>query len=201
MKGGKPMDFFKDRVITKVDWLIIGVSLFLLVMLTLGYLFAVAYVRNQISEKEDVIAKLTAEKADLESKKAQIDVVEKEIEEMREVVASFEGKLPTDKEVPKLLKQFQKIAELSGVKYFLIKSENIVEQNLYIRIPFTVNVKGKYPEIGEFLQSLEFSDRFIKVDDVMIDEEDEGESEASIEISTFMFITQEETSKSGVEQS
>jgi type IV pilus assembly protein PilO len=201
MKGRKPMDFFKDRVITKVDWLIIGISLFLLVMLTLGYFFAASYVGNQIDERNKEIQQLAAEKADLEKKKAEIDKVEKEIEEMREAVASFEGRLPTDKEVPRLLSQFQKIAEMSGIKYHLVKAEPIVEKDLYIQLPYSLKVRGTYPELGEFLRSLEFGDRFIRVDDIKIDEEDEGDSEANFVISTFMFITEDETSTSGVKQS
>jgi len=195
------MDFFKDKVITKIDWLIIGISLFLLVMLTLGYFFAVSYVRNQISQKNEEIQVLVKKKADLEKKRIEIDKIEIEIEEMKKTVAGFEGRLPTDREIPRLLSQFQKTAEGSGVEYQLVKAEPIMEKTLYFQIPFTVKVRGKYPEIGEFLRSLEFGDRFIRVDDIKIDEEDEGDSAASFVISTYMFITKTETSESGETQS
>lgn len=195
------MDFFKDRIITKIDWLIIGVSLFLLVMLTLGYFFAMGSVKNEISQLDKEITDKKTELADLQEKKAQIDIIEKEIEEMRRIVASFEGRLPTDKEVPKLLRQFQKIAELSGVKYQLVKTEPIIERDLYITLPYTVKVYGAYPEIGEFLRSLEFGDRYIKVSSIKIEKEEKGDSEASFVISTYMFITKDETGKSGVKES
>ena len=195
------MDFFKDRVITKIDWLIIGISLFLLVMLTLGYFFAASYVRNQISQKNEEIQTLVKNKADLERKKIEIDKVEIEIEEMKKTVAGFEGRLPTDKEVPRLLNQFQKIAERSGVEYQLVKAEPLMEKKLFIQIPFTVKVQGKYPEIGEFLRSLEFGDRFIRVDDIRIEEEEKSESAASFVISTYMFISTSETSESGEKES
>jgi len=155
------MDFFKDRIITKVDWLIIGVSLFLLVMLTLGYVFANNYVQNQVAQLDKEIAGKKAELADLRQKEAQIDKIEKEIEEMRKVVASFEGRLPTDKEVPKLLRQFQKIAELSGVKYQLVKTEPLVEKDLNRLMPFansaaqSIDTARKYDSIRTRAMQLE----------------------------------------------
>jgi type IV pilus assembly protein PilO len=197
MKGRRPMDFFKDRVITKIDWLIIGISLFLLVMLTLGYFFAASYLRTQVSQKNEEIQVLVKKRADLENKKLEIDKVEMEIEEMKKTVAGFEGRLPTDKEIPRLLNQFQKTAERSGVKYQLVKAESIMEKELYFQIPFTVKVQGKYPEIGEFLRSLEFGDRFIRVDDIKIEEEEKGDSDASFVISTYMFVTKTEVGESG----
>jgi type IV pilus assembly protein PilO len=191
------MDFFKDRVITKADWLIIGVSLFLLVMLSLGYFFWVGYLNDQVEQKTTEINGLEEEKARREKMQAELNDIEKEIEEIRNKVASFEDKLPTGKEIPRLLDQFQEIAELSGVKYQLVKADNTMEKDLYVRIPFTVKVLGAYPQIGEFLRSLEFGDRFITVEEIKIGSEEKGESEANFIISTFMFIEKLETEKAG----
>jgi Tfp pilus assembly protein PilO len=70
-----------------------------------------------------------------------------------------------------------------------------------VRIPFKVRVKGAYPEIGEFLRSLEFGSRFIKVEDLDIGPENKGASEASFVISTYMFVSKSKQSESGVTQS
>jgi hypothetical protein len=55
--------------------------------------------------------------------------------------------------------------------------------------------------MGEFLRSLEFGDRFIKVEDVNIGPEEEGISEAKFTISTYMFVSNEVLSQSGGTQS
>jgi Tfp pilus assembly protein PilO len=195
------MEFFKNRVVTKTDWIIIGVSLFLLVLVTLVYFVALSFARGQIDQ---VLAKISTKQAELNEARliaSKKDGLVREIEQVKEKISSFEDKLPTDKEVPKLLRQFQQIAELSGVKYQSITAEPIDEKELYVRLPYKVSVKGAYPQIGEFLRSLEFGSRFIKVEDLDIGPEEKGESEASFIISTYMFVSKEKESEGGVTQS
>ena len=191
------MDFFKDRVITKADWIIIGVSLFLLVIISLVYFLAVSFVKEQANQVGVEIASTQAQLNETRAIAARKDGLLKELREVREKIASFEGKLPTEKEVPRLLNQFQQIAERSGVKYRSITSEPIDEQDLYMRIPFKVRVEGAYPEIGQFLRSLEFGDRFIKVENIEIGPEKTGHSEANFIVSTYMFVSKDVASKTG----
>ncbi|MBI4831099.1 MAG: type 4a pilus biogenesis protein PilO [Candidatus Lindowbacteria bacterium] len=196
------MEFFKDRVITKADWIIIGVSLFALLIVTLLYFLGLSYGKGQIKEVDTQIAAAQARVAEARAIAAKRDTLVRELAQVRQRISTFEEKLPTEKEVPKLLDQFQQIAELSGVKYRLITAEPIDEkESLYVRIPFKVKVDGAYPEIGVFLRSLEFGNRFIKVENVDIGPEKGGRSEANFVISTFMFVTREEASESGVTKS
>lgn len=195
------MDFFKNRVITKADWIIVGVSLFLLVLVTLGYFAAASIVKGQIKTVAASVSKTHSELNEARAIAAKKDGLLKEIEKVREKISSFEDRLPTEKEVPKLLRQFQRIAELSGVKYQLITAQPIDEKELYVRLPYQVRVKGAYPEIGEFLRSLEFGSRFIKVENIDIGPEDKGSSEANFTISTYMFVSKEKESESGVTHS
>ncbi len=195
------MDFFKDRVITKVDWIIIGVSLFLLVIISLVYLLAAGFLGEQIKQVNGHIAEAQAKLSETRAIAARKDGLLKELREVRAKISSFEGKLPTQKEVPRLLNQFQRIAEQSGVKYRSITAEPIDDQELYVRIPFRVRVEGAYPEVGEFLRSLEFGNRFIKVENIEIGPEKTGRSKARFIISTYMFVSEDVLSQSGGAQS
>jgi type IV pilus assembly protein PilO len=195
------MELFKDRVVTKTDWLIIGASVLLLVVITAVYAVALSFTRQEIARLNSEVAATQAKLEETRAIAAKRDGLIEELADVREMIASFEEKLPTEKEVPKLLSQFQQIAELSGVKYQAINAEPIDERDLFVRIPFKVRVMGKYPEIGEFLRSLEFGDRFIKVEDLEIGSEAKGDSEANFIISTFMFVTTEPSAESEVTQS
>jgi Tfp pilus assembly protein PilO len=188
-------------MITKFDWVIIGSTLFLLVLATLAYFAAQSLLQGQLSELLAQIEVKEKEVAEARAVAAKREGLLIELDQVREKIARFEEKLPTDKEVPKLLNQFQQIAELSGLKYQLITAEPIDEKESYVRIPFKVKVEGTYPIIGEFLRSLEFGNRFIKVEDVDIGPEEKGSSEANFIISTYMFVNKESTSESGVTQS
>lgn len=193
---------FKNRVITKVDWIIIGVSLVLLVLVTVVYFLGIGFLRAEVDQiRTQVVAKekQLSETRQIAAKK---DALEEELREVQERIRRFEETLPTEKEVPQLLTQFQQIAELSGVKYQSITAEPVDEKEIYVRIPFKVRVKGKYPEIGTFLRSLEFGTRFIKVEALDIGPEVKGRSEAKFTICTYMFVNKEEpVDESGVAQS
>jgi len=195
------MNFFKDRTITKGDWIIIGSALFLLVLVTLVYFVAISLVRGQVDELRAKVAVEQGKVDEARAVAARKDGLLAEIKMVREKIINFEDQLPTEKEVPRLLNQFQQIAELSGLKYQMITAEPIDEKELYVRIPFKVKVDGTYPVIGEFLRSLEFGNRFIKVEDLNIGPEKKGTSEANFIISTYMFVHKEKTGESGVTQS
>jgi Tfp pilus assembly protein PilO len=143
----------------------------------------IAAAQTKLSETRDIAAKKEGLLSDLQ--------------EVRQRIASFEGRLPTEKEVPKLLNQFQKIAEDCGVRYRSITAEPIEEKDLFVRIPFKVEIEGAYPQIGEFLRSLEFGDRFIKVDRINIGPEEDSRNEASFTISTYMFVNADVLGQSG----
>ena len=195
------MEFLKDRVITKADWIIIGASLFLLVIVTLVYFVALSFLNGRAAQLQAETVTARTELVEARAIAAKKDGLLKELEEVRKNISSFEDKLPTDKEVPRLLNQFQQIAELSGVKYQSITAEPIDEKESYVRIPFKVKVKAKYPEIGKFLRSLEFGSRFIKVENLQIGPEKDGISEADFVICTFMFVSKDNPVESGVTQS
>lgn len=195
------MDLFKNRVITKVDWVIIAASLFLLVIISIFYVLLVSYMNGQIADVTQKIIEAEAKLEETRAIAARKEILLQELQEVRQRIASFEGRLPTEKEIPKLLNQFQQIAEQSPVKYRSITAEPIQEQELFIRIPFKVQVDGTYPAIGEFLRSLEFGDRFIKVENVEIGPEEEDGSEANFTISTYMFVSNDVLSQSGGTQS
>jgi type IV pilus assembly protein PilO len=195
------MNFFKNRAITKADWIILGAACFLLVLVSLVYFLAMGLLDDQITQLDKQIAAKQAEVNEAEAVAARKEGLLAEITQVRQRIRNFEDKLPTDKELPRLLNQFQQIAELSGVKYQSITAEPIDEKELYVRIPFKVKVEGTYPVIGEFLRSLEFGNRFIKIEDLEIGPQEKGSSEANFIISTYMFVNKEKTSESGVTQS
>jgi Tfp pilus assembly protein PilO len=195
------MDLFKDRVITKTDWIIIGLSVFLLVIVSAGGLLIIGMINGGTELVNIQIAEAQTNLAETRAIAAKKEGLLKDLQEVRQRIASFEGRLPTEKEVPKLLNQFQRIAEDSGVRYSSISAEPIEERDLFVRIPFKVKVEGSYPQIGEFLRSLEFGDRFIKVDKIDIGPEENSRNEANFTISTYMFVNNDVLSQSGGAQS
>ena len=191
------MDLLKNRVITKTDWIIIGLSMFALVIALFGGLLIIGMMGGSIDNINTRIADAQTKLSETRVIAAKKEGLLNDLQQVRQRIASFEGRLPTEKEIPKLLNQFQKIAEDSGVMYRSITAEPIEEKDLFVRIPFKVEVEGAYPQIGEFLRSLEFGARFIKVDRIDIGPEENARNEANFTISTYMFVNADVLSQSG----
>ena len=159
-----------------------------LIIISLGYFVVAGVLDKSLEEMNQQITEAQERLADTRIVAAKKDGLESELVQVKDEIASFEGRLPTEKEVPKLLNQLQRIAGASGVKYKSITAESIAEHDLFVRIPFKMKVEGSFVEIGDFLRRLEFGDRFIKVEKIDIGPEKDGRSETTLAISTYMFV-------------
>ena len=91
------MDLFKDRVITKGDWIIIGISLFLLVIISALYFVVVGVLNGQMENLNNQIADMQTKLSETRAIAAKKDGLLKDLQEVREEIASFESRLPTEK--------------------------------------------------------------------------------------------------------
>lgn len=104
---------------------------------------------------------------------ARMPVYERDITAYEDKVNRYEKMLPAEQEIPALLEILSAMAKESGVKIVAITpvmpKENTAGSNqAYQEIPILINARSGYHELGNFLASLENSDRFIKVVDISI---------------------------------
>jgi len=110
------------------------------------------------------------------------------IAKTEEVIKTFEEMLPSEQEVPALFKDLDNIANSTGVKFEWIGPESWTEGEHYIRFLRKIKIRGGYHQIGLFINRLENSQRFIRVDDVEIKSIPDTPyiHEASMIVSTFV---------------
>ncbi|MDP3804073.1 MAG: type 4a pilus biogenesis protein PilO, partial [Candidatus Omnitrophota bacterium] len=115
-------------------------------------------------------------KADIKSQEieiANIDKYKSEIGAYKDKVERYERMLPAEQEIPTLLESLSGMARSSGVKIVgitpvAISEEKKQEGQIYREIPILISAKSGYHELGNFLDKLEDSDRFMKVADIEI---------------------------------
>lgn len=191
------MNYFRNTVVTTVDLLISGGLVLLLLVIAAVAFALINNSRSQLKTIESTIGRLNTDLAKAKEVAAQEEEVEQQIANVRTQIREFERRLPTQREIPKLLDRFQEVASISGIQYQRIVAEEPQEQPLYVKLPFTINARGRYPQFGEFLKNLEFGRRFIKVESIHLEQEKESVSKATFGISTYTFV--EEFAEEGLE--
>lgn len=182
------MDYFRNTVVTPLDMIICGGMTLMLLVIT-GIAFAlVGSSRHNVEAIDREIASLQQQIAEAKRVAARQDDLEDRIAQVRNQIVAFEARLPTQREIPKLLDSFQEVAAESGIQYQRIVAEAQLEQPLYVKLPFTIKVRGRYPQFGEFLKNLEFGERFVKVESLHVQQEQDNVSSATFAISTFTFL-------------
>lgn len=188
------LDIFKGKVVAK-DWVFVGVVLAVtLALAVLFYLLVFRTEQGKVETKRTELADLTKELNEVKRVQKDIDKLREEYGQMSQLVERFEKRLPEEREIPTLLNRFERLGGELGLKVEMStmppKRENRVEV-----IPYKVTTRGQFHQITSFINLLERDDRYLKVSEIDIGEEEEGVSEATFVLSTFRFITEAEQEK------
>jgi Tfp pilus assembly protein PilO len=182
-----------EAVITKQDKIIVGcIGAGLVVVVLLVVAFVYLPQKEQIGRLDSEIASVHDELAVAMETAAKKEELEKELKEIDKRVASFEAKLPTRKEIPKLYRKFQLAARDAGVVVKLIKKLDETKKAPRVEIPYEFEVSGSYHQLAAFINKLEMGERFVKISDVHVEEQEHGVSDTSFRLTTYLFVEGEE---------
>lgn len=181
------LDFFKGTV-TGRDWAFVGAVLGVTGLICAAFYFGVY--KGQLDrlalatqELEDTTAELVAAR----ETKDKFAEFEAEALKAQKLVELFEDRLPEQREIPRLLEQFESKAKELGLSVELTQLSTKKDLNKET-IPYEIIARGDFHEIVQFINLLERDKRYLKVSNLDIGEEIAGISEASFHLSTFRFI-------------
>jgi Tfp pilus assembly protein PilO len=181
------LEFFKGTVTPK-DWAFVGVVLGVTGLLCAGFYFAVYKGQQEnLAQATAELEKTNQELKEARETEAKFDEFKKEAEKAEQLVQLFEDRLPEEREIPRLLDQFEGIAKDLGLSVELTQLPTKTDPNKET-IPYEVVARGDFHEIVQFINMLERDKRYLKVSSLDIGEEIANISEASFHLSTFRFI-------------
>ena len=164
--------------------------------------FAVAYVivavllsfliKSRVVSWRTTSVELKEKRAAVEEARELIKDEEKyrqEIVQMERRIKKYEDKLPERREVPKLFRELDEIAEHSQIKIISVGSEQSEESQHYLRYWRSLDLEGGYHELGRFINKLESSGRFIKVDDIQVSSNPENVLKHNIKLTVSTFVS------------
>lgn len=134
----------------------------------------------EIQHKEQMLQKLseaTARTADLAAAN----------EEIKKGIEVIESRLPSDREVDRILQQVADLARGHDLKLPKFKTEKPVTYATYNELPLEVKIVGNFESFYAFLLELENIERITRVPqlDITRSDRDEGQMEATFTLSIY----------------
>lgn len=181
------MDVLKGTITPK-DWMAVGVMLAIMAAIVALYVFVVH--KGQMNALDQVRAQMSSVQADLKEaqrREREIDDLRNDTRKIRQLVSDFNKRLPTEREIPNMVRQFESMANDVGLSHSL-KPEVSVQDETKETIPYSVSTFGDFHQTASFINRLERFERYLKISDLKIEKEEAGVSKASFTLSTFRFL-------------
>jgi Tfp pilus assembly protein PilO len=181
------IEFLKGRV-TPQDWMIVsGIVIVAALVCAAGYfLLYLPEQEKHVALNED-LKKVEADLKKARQYEADIDELRVEAQMWEELVTSFERRLPDEREIPQLMRKFELLGDEIGLRVQLAQLPTTTDTRKET-IPYEVTAYGDFHQIMSFINLLERHNRYLKISELDIQEQEAGVSEASFTLSTFRFI-------------
>ncbi|MBN8645278.1 MAG: type 4a pilus biogenesis protein PilO [Planctomycetes bacterium] len=136
--------------------------------------------RSEIAQKERTLEKLslaTKQSADLAKANA----------EVASAIGLIESRLPTGKEVDKILEQVANLARQSNLEIPRVKAQKPVAASKYMEQPLDMSIVGDFDDFYNFLLKLEQLDRITRLLNLKLSRQDksDGAMEAKFTLSIY----------------
>jgi len=111
---------------------------------------------------------LKSEKESYEQRKKEYVAYREELKKLQEEQRELLKALPKRAEIPTFISNIQEQADLSGVEVVNTKIENEVPEDLYIKIPVSLEVRGGYHAITKFFKNVSELRRIVNIENLGI---------------------------------
>lgn len=169
------------------DWMALGGILSAAAAVGAAFFFLVYQVQLEEAariEAEDSIVVANLEK--VRKIESEIENLRRETKEISELVASFEQRLPSSRELVQMQTDIEDMAIAVDIKMKVDPRTPIIDASKET-IPYSVKATGTYHKVATFINLLERYVRYLKVSDLKMKSE-KGETSASFTLYTYTFI-------------
>lgn len=143
--------------------------------------------------------------SDLQEQKAQIASVQNwqsrldQLNEQQEKLEDYLSKiflnLPENDQMSTIVDQVFKEAAAGNVKIIQLRPSEYIQHDRYLEIPISLQVRGDYHEIAQFVNRIEHSKYLMKVEQVNISSEDEPDAPLNGQLSMKVIILKRNAKK------
>lgn len=181
------MEWLRGTVTPK-DWMANAAVVAITIAICVGY---VIFVRSSETEKLETIvaehAQVTRDIQEARGKERAFETLQRDTEKLQELVRVFDNRLPTERELPLLIRQFESLAIEHSLPHRLTPKRRIKDEYKET-IPYQITTFGTFHQTVSFINSLECFERYFKISDLKINESKDGIQETTFELKTFRFL-------------
>jgi type IV pilus assembly protein PilO len=154
--------------------------------------------KSELSKLVEELEKSRAIARDLEKYKAQVEQMNKEL-------AVALTQLPTEKEIPEILKSISSLGKESQLEFTLFRPKPEDPQQYYAKVPIELSIVGSYHNTGTFFDRVSKQPRIINVVDFNMSKLNiKGRDEATVKVScllnTYRYVEKKSEPKKGEEK-
>ncbi len=190
------IDFLKGTITPK-DWAALAGILALIAACTSAFYFMVhkkdlEEIAVIEAENEQVVTELNRA-IEISNK---IDQYREDTREIEELVRSFESRLPSKSEIPRLFEQVEEMAAEETISIEIEPLRQNQDENKET-IPYQIKASGDFHKVASFINRLERFKRYLKVSDLKMSPYDkDGESTFDFKMNTYRFLKTMDTGES-----
>lgn len=181
------MDWLKGTVTPK-DWLAVAIMIGVTAALCIVY---AVFVRSGQIERLAAVQlenqQVMRDIQEAQAKAAAFEDLQRDTDKLQELVEVFNNRLPTERELPLLISQFESLANVHNLPHRLTPLTAIRDANKET-IPYQITTYGTFHQTVSFINSLERFERYFKISGIEFKEDKQGIQETTFELKTFRFI-------------
>jgi Tfp pilus assembly protein PilO len=180
-------DFLKGTVTPK-DWMAVAGILGLTALITAGFYFvAIAKQNEKIAALKESNALVMTDLREAQNIDQRIDALRAETENIKLLVSEFEQRLPSSREIPNLLSEFEAMEAEQDLDVEFSPRDRVLDE-FKETIPYAVVAKGNFHNVATFINKLERFKRFLKITDLRVQSIENGQVQAQFTLNTYRFI-------------
>lgn len=181
------IEFLKGTVTPK-DWAAVAGILALTAGVIVAFYFVVHMPQKaRVAQIKQNDLQVTQDLQQARQISAQIEQLREETEQIENIVGDFEERLPSRREIPTLLREFEAMAAEDAIDVELSplpRSKDTRKET----VPYSIVARGDYHQVASFINRLERFKRYLKVSDLNLSPGDSGSTTAKFTLNTYRFL-------------
>lgn len=170
--------------------------LFIVALLTVAYYFALHMsLSDEIDAAEAKHGQLEERLREAERRQQRFLELSQELANREAIDRRNKMTLPQKAEIAAFLQDLNRLAELSGLRIRMVEPRPEEAEELYVRLPVSLELAGSYHQLMKFFYKVSRIDRAINMEDITLSnprqEEDEFMLDASVLATTFRRPTEQ----------
>ena len=186
------------------NWPILVRGLIILVVcaavLGAGYYFDTQHQMQALERVQAQEERLKREFEDKQRRAANLDAYRAQMVEMEESFGTMLRQLPGRTEVEDLLDDITQTGLASGLEFVLFRPGNETRRDFYSELPISIDVRGGYHQMGEFVSGVAGLPRIVTLHDITLSGSGSGQLTLTATARTYRYLDEDELAAAAAQQ-